>query len=259
MVPVVQFSSSWYLCARKNPYALHPVSQKVPQRCLWDSSNVRLIESNPLSSFQGISSGVSSFHDSLLHSIDGVFLGFVPAGNVSSSWALKIFREASHLWWLLCPPVYLLCHSDMSRAVHSQEFSKVDADHCLGFPFHFLITVASLFNLWGWWHVWSDCHLLKQSSVGHRWLLPAPLSSWKLRPYRLHWLRGWWSHLTWQWSPTRTVPWWLSHQCTLLGLAIYCFLEWEAWSLPLFCLLAISTVLSHVFWQECIIETPKSP
>ena len=31
---LVQFSSRWYLCARKSPYALHPVSQKFPQRCL---------------------------------------------------------------------------------------------------------------------------------------------------------------------------------------------------------------------------------
>ena len=30
----VLFSSRWYLCARKSPYALHPVSQKFPQRCL---------------------------------------------------------------------------------------------------------------------------------------------------------------------------------------------------------------------------------
>ena len=35
-------------------------------------------------------------------------LGFVPTGCVSSSLALQIFREASHLWVLLCPPVYLL-------------------------------------------------------------------------------------------------------------------------------------------------------
>ena len=27
----VQFSSRWYLCAWKSPYALHPVSQKFPQ------------------------------------------------------------------------------------------------------------------------------------------------------------------------------------------------------------------------------------
>ena len=37
-------------------------------------------------------------------------LGFVPAGSVSSFSTLQIFREASHLWGLLCPPVYLLGH-----------------------------------------------------------------------------------------------------------------------------------------------------
>ena len=29
------------------------------------------------------------------------------AGSVSSSSTLEIFRDASRLWWLLCPPVYL--------------------------------------------------------------------------------------------------------------------------------------------------------
>ena len=37
-------------------------------------------------------------------------LGFVPAGSVSSSSPLQIFRDATRLWWLLFPPVYLLCH-----------------------------------------------------------------------------------------------------------------------------------------------------
>ena len=36
------FSSVWHLCALKNPYALHPVYQKFPQRCFWISSCVRL-------------------------------------------------------------------------------------------------------------------------------------------------------------------------------------------------------------------------
>ena len=31
-------------------------------------------------------------------------------------------------------------------------------------------------------HVWSDCHLLRQSSGGHGWLLPPPLSSWRFSP-----------------------------------------------------------------------------
>ena len=29
---LVLFSSRWYLCARKSPYAFHPVSEKFPQR-----------------------------------------------------------------------------------------------------------------------------------------------------------------------------------------------------------------------------------
>ena len=69
---LVQFSSRWYLCARKSPYALHPVSQKFPQRRIWNGSSVRLIDDGPLSSFQGRSSSASSFHASLLQAIDGV-------------------------------------------------------------------------------------------------------------------------------------------------------------------------------------------
>ena len=55
----VQFSSRWYLCARKIPYALHPVSQKFPRRCLWNGCNVRLTDDGPLSSFRGRSSSAS--------------------------------------------------------------------------------------------------------------------------------------------------------------------------------------------------------
>ena len=69
---------------RKSPYTLHPISQKFPQQ-VRNSSSVRLIADGPLSSFQGRSSIASSFHASLLQSIDSVVLGFVPAGSVSSS------------------------------------------------------------------------------------------------------------------------------------------------------------------------------
>ena len=54
-----------------------------------------------------------------------------------------------------------------------------------------LLLVANSLNLWGRLHVWSDCHLFRQSSGGHVWLLPPPLSRWSLRPYRLHCLHGW--------------------------------------------------------------------
>ena len=62
----VQFSSIQdgvyiYICALKSPYALHPVSQKFPQSCLWYGSNVRLIDDGPLLSFQGRLSSTSEF------------------------------------------------------------------------------------------------------------------------------------------------------------------------------------------------------
>ena len=49
----VPFSSRWYLCARKIPYALHPVSETFPQRCLGNGSKVHVTDDGPLSSFQG--------------------------------------------------------------------------------------------------------------------------------------------------------------------------------------------------------------
>ena len=48
------------------------MSQKFPQRCLWNSSNVCLIDDGPLSSVQGRSSSASSFHASLLQASNGV-------------------------------------------------------------------------------------------------------------------------------------------------------------------------------------------
>ena len=67
----VQFSSRWYLCARKSPYALHPVSEvspTLPWRFL----------------FPRLSPPGDRWCD---------VLGFVPAGSVSSFSTLQIFRE----------------------------------------------------------------------------------------------------------------------------------------------------------------------
>ena len=100
----VQFSSRWYLCARKSPYALHPVSQKFPQRRQGNSSNVRLTDDGRLSSFQGRSSSASSFHASLLQAIDGVMSLAMCPQVVSSFSTFQIFREARHLGGLLCLP-----------------------------------------------------------------------------------------------------------------------------------------------------------
>ena len=81
-------------------------------------------------------------------------LGFVPAGSVSSSSTLQIFREASYLWWLPCPLVYLLGHFPSLRHVQGSTPTGVFEDGCrplthssLGFPFHFSLFVASSLNL----------------------------------------------------------------------------------------------------------------
>ena len=98
-------------------------------------------------------------------------LGFVHAGSVSSFSTLHIFREARHLWELLCPPVYLfgrfpsLRHVQWNTPTGDFEGGCWPSTHSsLGFPFHFSLFVASSFNLCRWWYMWSDCHLLRQSS-----------------------------------------------------------------------------------------------
>ena len=121
------------LCARKSPYALHPVSQKFPQRCLWNGSSVRLIDDGPLSSFQGRSSSASSFKAFLLQAISGV-ISLVLCPQVVSQ-ASQHFRSSEKQ--ATCEGCFarqsifsvVSLPSGMSRAVHPQEFSKVDVDH----------------------------------------------------------------------------------------------------------------------------------
>ena len=145
----VQFSSRWYLCPRKSPYALHPVSEKFPQRCLWNSSKVRLNDDGPLSSFQGRSSSASSFHASLLQPIDGVMsLALRPqvvfqASQHFRSSEKQALCEGCFARQSIYSVIYL--HSSVSRAVHPQAFSKVDVDYWhiplwanSHFTFHFL-------------------------------------------------------------------------------------------------------------------------
>ena len=75
-------------------------------------------------------------------------------------------KKKGHLWGLLCSPVYLLGHFPSLRYVQGSTRIAVfeggcrpSTYSCLGFPFHFSLFVASSFNMWGWWHVWPDCHL----------------------------------------------------------------------------------------------------
>ena len=112
------FSSRWYPCARKIPYALHPVSQKFPQRCLWNGSNLSLIDDGPLSSVQGRSSSAFSFHASLLQAIDGVMsLALCPQVVSQASQHFRSSEKASCLWGLLFPQVCLSAGSFIVRTL----------------------------------------------------------------------------------------------------------------------------------------------
>ena len=80
LVISVQFSSGQdgnYVCGKVHMHSI--LSQKFPQRCLWNSPNVRLIDNGPLSSFQEGFLSASSFRDSLLQVINGaMFLALSP-------------------------------------------------------------------------------------------------------------------------------------------------------------------------------------
>ena len=66
----IQFSSVQFkmvFCTHKSPYTFHAISKKLTQHCLWNSSNVHLIDNGPLSSFQGRLLSTFSVHTSLKH------------------------------------------------------------------------------------------------------------------------------------------------------------------------------------------------
>ena len=72
-------------------------------------------------SFQGSSLSSSSFPASLLQVVDGVMsLALFPPASASSSSTLKIFWDASRLWWLLCLPDCLLGHFPFTSACPGQ-------------------------------------------------------------------------------------------------------------------------------------------
>jgi len=183
----VQFGSKMGSMRTERSICAPPRLSSAPQRCLWNGSNVRLTDDGPLSSFQGWSSSASSFHTSLLQAIDGVMsLDLCPqvvtqAPQHFRSSEKQVTCEGCFARKSICSVVSL--HSGMSRAVQPTGAfgggSRPSTHSSLGFPFHFSLFIASSLNLWWWWHVWSDYHLF-----------PPPLSSWRLRSYKLHCLHG---------------------------------------------------------------------
>ena len=95
--------------------------------------SVCLIDDGPVSPFQWRSSSASSFHASLLQTINGVMP--LPLCPQVVSQASEHFRSSEKQATCdccftrqsICSVISL--HSGMSRALHQQEFSKVDVDY----------------------------------------------------------------------------------------------------------------------------------
>ena len=137
----------------EQPICAPPHLSEVFQSCLWNNSNVRRTFKEDRLAL--LLSTLLSSRWSMMWC-----LWFVSAGSVSSSSTLQVFRGASHLWELLCPPVYLLSHFLSLRHVQGSTSTGIFKGGCrplthssLGFPFHFSFFVAKLclLNLWRWW------------------------------------------------------------------------------------------------------------
>ena len=152
----VQFRSRWYLCARKSPYTLNPVSSRRFLRrflnvALWDSFSVRLTDDDSFSSFQEDHRALLS---TPLSSTPGdrwcdVF-GLVPAVTFPSSSTLGIFREASHSWWLVAFPQSICSVISLHSSTSSSTPTGVFERDC-----RTLHDSLGLLNRWEWRHVGS--------------------------------------------------------------------------------------------------------
>ena len=113
---------------RKSPYGLHrPVSQTFLHPTLAFKTVPMFVwltvarHSRPL---RKIDNRFLFLHLSSRRSMVWCPAWLCAAGNVSeSSTRLQIFRNASHLWQLLCPPFYLLAFGD--RTVHCSAAASI--------------------------------------------------------------------------------------------------------------------------------------
>ena len=113
-----------------------------------------------------------------------------------------VWLTMARLWWLLCPPVYLLCHFLWHRHVQDSSPTGCFEGGCrtlthasLVFPFHFSLFVAGSLDMWERWHVWSDCHISRQIKLpssfnsgrnerrGSTWQRKASLGFWVDQPW----------------------------------------------------------------------------
>ena len=226
----VQNSSRWHLCARISPYALHPDRQKFSQLCLWNnSSKICLIDDVPLSFLK---------EDRRMFPLSTPFsprpgdrwcdvLGNMHEGSVSSSSILQIFRDASHLRWLLWPQVYLLCRFPSLRHVQGSTPTGIFEGGCrplthssLGLPFHRFLFCNKLIESVRMMAcvVWlSPLETIQQRVWVRTWPPLSPV---------LHWFNGCTLYIYvgctdlmdapwWQRNPILTGLWWQLLVCTV--------------------------------------------
>ena len=103
-------------------------------------------------------------------------IAFVPTVSASGSSTLKILdQDASHLWWLVMPtsvstwsfPSTLACTGQPSHRSLQRWMSNIARLACLHFQFHFVLSLATPLNPWGWRHIGSDSCLWRWSSREH--------------------------------------------------------------------------------------------
>ena len=151
-------------------------------------------------------------------------LGSVPAGSISSSSTFQILQDASHLWELLCPLVYLLGHFPSLQHVQGsaptlpQESLKVDVSHghmpVWASHVDIPLFVANLLNLWIHVILIGTKVVLSFHSFGSQ----SHATSWSFQ-FSVSQLTGYslYTHLSWILSVdqhrchavnTQTLPWW---------------------------------------------------
>ena len=144
----VQLSSRCYICIRKSPYALHSVSQK-------------FTPTSPLKQF--LCSSDRRWH----------LQAVCPTLRLSTPLSA---RRSMCVWWLPASlsarsvPFTPACPGQYTHRSFQRWMSTIDTFQ-FGLPISLFTFCSKLIVLWGWWPVWSGCHLLRQSSGGHEWLL----------------------------------------------------------------------------------------
>ena len=205
-----QFSSRWQLCARKSPCALRPVCKIFRRRCHWNGSNVRLTDDGSSASVQGRSSSAFAFHIPLFQAIDGVLslalrsrqcLKLISTKDLPRRKPFLMAALPASLYARPFPFTPACPQQNIHRSLRMLTSNVGICQSGLPIP---LMPFCSKLNesVRMMAYVWSDCHLLRQSSEGHGWLLTPSSSSWRLRSYWLNCLHGSWSHLAWQWNPS---------------------------------------------------------